>query len=311
MKIVITGALGHIGSRLIREMPFSFPGCEIIMLDNLLTQRYCSLFNLPSEGHYQFLEADVLEVDLKPLFKNADVVIHLAAITNAAASFGNSEKVEQVNFEGTKRVAKACLEAGSALFFPSTTSVYGTQASLVDEECSPDELKPQSPYAESKLKAEELLAQMGQEVGLRYIVARLGTICGVSKGMRFHTAVNKFCWQAVMRQPLTIWRTALHQKRPYLSLTDAIGSSKFIIQNQIFDNRIYNVVTKNLTPADLIRMIEKQSGPLNIEYTDSKIMNLLSYEVANRRFLDCGFVFSGDIEKDITETIGLLQSRGR
>ena len=34
--------------------------------------------------------------------------------------------------------------------------------------------------------------------------------------MRFHTAVNKSCWQAVMGQPLTVWETAYGQKRTYL-----------------------------------------------------------------------------------------------
>jgi nucleoside-diphosphate-sugar epimerase len=311
MKTVITGALGHIGSRLIRDLPCAFPGGEIIMLDNLSTQRYCSLFNLPREGNYRFIEADILDYDLKPLLKHADVVIHLAAITNAAASFGNPDQIEQVNFEGTQKVAQACLEMDTPIFFPSTTSVYGTQAALVDEDCSIDELKPQSPYAESKLKAEGLLYQMGQDAGLRYVICRFGTICGVSEGMRFHTAVNKFCWQSVMGLPLTIWSTALHQRRPYLSLVDAVESLKFIIQNEIYDNRIYNVVTQNLTPADLVRMIEAHVGQLEIQYTDSQIMNLLSYEVANRRFLDRGFAFSGNIENDISETISLMRTSNR
>ncbi len=44
MKFVITGALGHIGSQLIRELPKMFPNAEIVMIDNLSTQRYCSFF---------------------------------------------------------------------------------------------------------------------------------------------------------------------------------------------------------------------------------------------------------------------------
>lgn len=307
-KIVITGALGHIGSQLIRELPQAFPGCEILMLDNLSTQRYCSLFNLPRNGSYRFIEADVLNYDLNSAFRDADVVIHLAAITNAAASFSNPEQVEEVNFIGTERVARACVDVGTPLIFPSTTSVYGTQAMLVDEDCSEDELKPQSPYAESKLKAENLLNCLAREADFRYITCRFGTICGISPGMRFHTAVNKFCWQAVMGQPLTIWRTALHQKRPYLSLVDAVAALEFIIQKELYDNRVYNVVTENLTPADLVRMIEVHVAKLEIKYTDSQIMNLLSYEVSNSRFLEQGFVFSGSIQRDISETISLLHA---
>ena len=49
MKIIITGALGHIGSKIVRLFPEIFPDSEIIMIDNLMTQRYVSLFDLPDK----------------------------------------------------------------------------------------------------------------------------------------------------------------------------------------------------------------------------------------------------------------------
>ena len=84
MRVVVTGALGHIGSRLIRELPRAWPGAEIVMLDNLATERYASLFDLPEQGRYEFVEADVLDADLGRVFRGADAVIHLAALTNVA-----------------------------------------------------------------------------------------------------------------------------------------------------------------------------------------------------------------------------------
>lgn len=308
MKLVITGALGHIGSRLIREMPTMFPNVDIVIVDNLSTQRYCSLYNLPKTGHFQFIEADVLTCDLESIFTGADVVIHLAAITDATNSFNNREQVELVNFHAVERVGKACCNVGCAMIFPSTTSVYGTKAEFVDEDCSKNELIPQSPYAESKLKAEEYLNLLGSQQGLNYIICRLGTICGVSPGMRFHTAVNKFCWQAVMGQPITVWRTAMHQTRPYLSLGDAIRAFGFIIRNKIFNRLVYNILTDNLTPREIIDRIEQHVGQVQIEIIDSMIMNMLSYKVSCQHFKDLGFTFSGSVSTDISDTIALLST---
>lgn len=307
MRIVVTGSLGHIGSQLIRELPSVLPGAEILMLDDLSTQRYCSLFDLPVEGRYRFVETNVLTADLASLFTGADAVVHLAAITDATSSFDNQDKVEEVNFAGTERVARACIEAGCALIFPSTTSVYGTQAEIVDENCPVTDLKPQSPYAESKLKAERLLQTLGEREGLRFIICRFGTIFGTSVGMRFHTAINKFCWQAVMGQPITVWKTALHQNRPYLELGDAIRSLKFIIQKRLYSGDLYNVVTVNTSVNDIIEIIRLFVPDLEIQYVDTKIMNQLSYHVSNRLFKNLGFDFTGDLESGIGKTIQLLK----
>lgn len=308
MRLIVTGALGHIGSQLIREIPSVIPDVEVLMLDDLSTQRYCSLFNLPAEGRYRFIEADVMTADLAALFQGADAVVHLAAITNATASFDIQEKVEEVNFAGTERVARACIETGCALIFPSTTSVYGTQAEVVDENCSIDDLKPQSPYAESKLRAERLLQALGETEGLRFIICRFGTIFGTSVGMRFHTAINKFCWQAVMGQPITVWRTALNQNRPYLELGDGIRSLKFILQKSLYDGNLYNVVTVNTSVKSIVDIIRTHIPDLEIQYVDTKIMNQLSYHVSNQLFRNLGFEFEGDLKKGIGETIQLLRN---
>jgi len=306
MRVIVSGALGHIGSRLIRELPVIFPGLEVVMIDSMLTNRYASLFNLPTEGRYRFLEMNVLNADLISVIDGADVVIHLAAITDAAGSFNNKEQVETNNFNATARVAEACASLGCPMIHMSSTSVYGTHKNMVDECCQPDDLKPQSPYAETKLKEEDYLFELGRSKGLKFIVCRFGTICGISPDMRFHTAVNKFCWQAVMGQPLTVWTTALHQKRPYLSLHDAMKAYQFIIQGGLYDNKIYNVLTDNLTVNDIVQNISTHIPQVSIMYVDNEIMNQLSYEVSNQRFMDHGFRYSGSIARDIEETIALL-----
>lgn len=306
-KIVVCGALGHIGSRLIRSLPDQYPGVEIVLLDNLSSQRYSSLFNLPQNGRYRFFEKDVLTDDLAPIFEGADVVVQFAAITNAAGSFDIREKLERENYLATERVAAACLKTGSALINMSSTSVYGTQKEVVDEDCGEEDLQPQSPYAETKLREEKLLAELGRSDGLRFVTFRFGTIFGISPGMRFHTAVNKFCWQAVTGQPITVWRTALHQVRPYLDIEDAVRAIHHVIGRDMYDRKIYNVLTLNASVNEILDIIRTHITSISIEYVDTKIMNQLSYHVSNQRFCSLGFEFHGDLRRGVADTISLLK----
>jgi len=307
MKIIVTGAIGHIGSYVVRDLAHQFPGAEIVMIDNMMTQRFPSLFNLPATGCYSFLEADVTSMDLRPVLQDAHAVIHLAAITDAAGSFDKAAQLEANNYETTLKVAEACAETGARLIGLSSTSVYGTQNEVVSEDCSPDELKPQSPYATTKLKEEELITRLCAEKGLKGIYCRFGTIFGASPGMRFHTAVNKFCWQAAMGQPITVWSTAYNQKRPYLDLLDAARAISFIIRNDLFDGGIYNVLTLNATVRQIVDTIREFVPRLEVTFVDNRIMNQLSYEVSCERFVSQGFTFAGDLRRGIGETIALLR----
>jgi len=308
MKIVITGALGHIGSQLLRDLAYEFPQAEIELIDSLMTQRFTSLFNLPVIGRYRFIEGDVTSMDLLPHLKGAHVVIHLAAITDASGSFNKAAELEANNYKGTERVAHACAAAGVRLISLSSTSVYGTQSNVVSEDCSEDELKPQSPYASTKLREERLVAEMSVTKSLKAVTCRFGTIFGASPGMRFHTAVNKFCWQAVMGQPITVWSTAYDQKRPYLDLFDASRAIAFIIRQDLFDGRVYNVLTLNATVREIADCIREFMPDLQVVFVDSKIMNQLSYDTSNEKFKSAGFSFLGDLQRGIGKTISLLGS---
>lgn len=305
MRICITGALGHIGSALIRRL--QSPQLEkVYLVDNMLTQRYVSLFDLPMGIPFQFEEIDINSKRMKEIISDCDVLIHLAAITNAEMSFERQKEVEEVNIKGLAHIANECAVSGCKLLFPSSTSVYGSQDKQVDEKCPDDELKPQTPYADSKLFGERLLRNLSQQQGLRYVIFRVGTIFGYSLGMRFHTAVNKFCWQASMGVPITVWRTALHQKRPYCGVIDAARAFQFFMEDGRIDNRIYNIVTQNFTVNDIIEKIKKYMPDVLIQFVDSPIMNQLSYEVSNARSLASGFTYEDMIDVGIGQTMAKL-----
>ncbi|MCA9400230.1 MAG: SDR family oxidoreductase [Candidatus Omnitrophica bacterium] len=306
MIITITGALGHIGSAFMRAI--DVPDINRInLIDNFMTQRYVSLFDLPDHLPYKFMEVDILDDRVEGVIKQSDIVVHLAAVTNAEASFHNQDDVEAVNKNGLRKIADHCVKHKTKLIFVSSTSVYGVQKNLVDETATEKELKPQSPYAETKRDGEKYLQQLGKEKGLEFITFRLGTIFGYSIGMRFHTAVNKFLWQASLGEKITVWKTALHQKRPYCALEDCIRAFNYVIRHNLFDGEIYNILTANLTVNDIIESIRVHVPDLSIELVDSPIMNQLSYNVSVAKARQRGFVFEGDLQRSVEEVLRRLK----
>jgi nucleoside-diphosphate-sugar epimerase len=306
MNIVVTGGLGHIGSKLIRTLEREPEVTNILVFDSFLTQRFTSLFDLGKNSKVRFFECDVKNISKKELeiFGQITAVIHLAAMTDASGTLDKRNELFENNLGSTKHIVELCKETGTPLIFPSSTSVYGSQSELVDE--TNGELKPQSPYAECKLQEEKLVLD-AFEGGLRGAVLRLGTIHGVSSGMRFHTAVNKFCFQASLGLPLTVWKTALHQRRPYLSLDDAISCFLFLIKKNELDGNLFNVVTANYSVSDIIDAINRcMERECVLDFVESKIMNQLSYEVSNRKIIGLGFKFTGSLNRDVQETMDLL-----
>ena len=304
-KILITGALGHIGANLIRNINENLVD-EVLILDNLESRRYPSLYNLPKKKYkYRFIHDDILTADFDKYLKGVSVAIHLAAITDAEGRHKIPEKVERVNFGGLQRLADACLKNKVKILFPSTTSVYGSQANVVDETCK--ELKPQSPYAWAKLRSEEYLKSL-QPKGLKFVVCRFGTIFGHSIGMRYDTAVNRFTWQAATGLPLSVWKTAWRQKRPYLDLADCVRAINFILEKDLFNDETYNVLTKNFTVEDVVKTIKQFVPKLVVNYVDSPIMNQLSYDVDDTKFRKLGFKPKGNLKRGISGKISSLKS---
>ena len=111
-----------------------------------------------------------------------------------------------------------------------------------------------------------------------------------------------------MSQPLTVWKTAMDQKRPYLGVDDAVRAIKFIINQRLFDQDIYNVVSKNHTVRDIVNAIEKNLPDVRVELVESQIMNQLSYDVAAGKIGSQGFNPVDSLNKGVEDTLIMLKS---
>ena len=306
MNILITGSLGHIGSSLLVNLIRIKKLKSVYLIDSLRSNNVNVLFNLnfKKKIDVKFIKGDLLKMnELNKIKKKIDVVIHLASITNAAESFSIKKLLFKNNFGIFKNIVSFCIKKKSKLVHLSSTSVYGLQSELVDEFTK--DLAPQSPYAEEKITEENYLKKNSKK--LKYTTLRLGTITGISKGMRFHTAVNKFCFNTVLREDIPVWGKALNLHRPYLSLQDAIKTIIFLINKKKFNNQIYNVVTANYTVKDILNLIKKNKFKLKIKIIKSPILNQHSFKVSRKKIELLGLKLSNSIAKDIKSTLNLLK----
>jgi nucleoside-diphosphate-sugar epimerase len=245
---------------------------------------------------------DLIDIGVFRKLNDIDVIVHLASITNSEYSFENKNEIYKNNYLIFKNVVNFAIKKKIKLIHISSTSVYGSQIGTVYEE--EKNLNPQSPYAEVKILEEKFLFKNTKQ--LNYVTLRFGTIFGTSYGMRFHTVVNKFCFNVVLKKPLPVWATAFNQYRSYLSIKDAIKSINFIIKKNIYNNEIYNVLTNNFTVQDILNSIKKNKLEFKIKKTFSKIMNQHSYNVSKEKFENLGIQLKSDLDKSIKETFQLF-----
>ena len=307
MNLLITGSCGHIGSYITENIHKIKRIKQTFLIDNLKSNSFRSLFNLKKKNNLKFFLTDLNDPKSLNKFKNIDIIIHCASMTNAEKSFENKKIMFDNNLNCLKTVLNYCKKNKTKLIHISSTSVYTKQfQKIVDENCEKKFLNPKSPYAKIKLIEEEILKKNKKK--LDYITLRFGTIAGISKGIRFHTAVNKFCLNAAIDEPIEVYKTALNQYRPYLSLKDAFKTFKFCIENNFFENDVFNVFSENYTVKQILKKIKKIKKKITIKFVTSKIMNQLSFHVSKEKIRRKGLVLNSKIDKDIKDTLKLLSN---
>ena len=80
--------------------------------------------------------------------------------------------------------------------------------------------------------------------------------------MRFHTVTNKFLWNAITGNPVTIWKPGTG-KRPYLSLHHAKDAIFNIMKNKP-KSGVYNAVSEHWNPLEITDVIKRYKPDLDV-----------------------------------------------
>lgn len=127
-----------------------------------------------------FTQSDIMNPsELDELFTkwSPRAVIHLAALTSVEESVAQPLAYQECNLVGTENIVNAMLKHRCQLIvFSSTCAVYGNApGGLVTENSA---VEPQSPYAETKLAAENLLSKYSEQNNIKPMIFRYFNVAG-------------------------------------------------------------------------------------------------------------------------------------
>ncbi|MFN8464939.1 MAG: NAD-dependent epimerase/dehydratase family protein [Caldilineaceae bacterium] len=237
MRILITGGAGFIGSHTVTAALAA--GHEVRVVDNLYTG---SRTNLPQR--VEFIAADVRELGvMHEAMAGCDAVIHLAALVSVPQSLVEPEETYGVNTTGTVAALEAARRAGVRRFvLASTCSVYGSLPGR-KEESSP--VRPQVPYAASKLMAEHWTQLYWRAYGMETAVLRYFNVYGPRQRADSPYSGVLARWSAAVAagEPCLIFGDG-EQTRDFVSVHDIAAANLAMATQPAGEwGEIYNVAT--------------------------------------------------------------------
>jgi UDP-glucose 4-epimerase len=172
VRVLVTGGAGFIGSNLVRELLDD--DHEVVVLDDLSTGDNGNLAGLKID----FLNASILEASsLRDAADGCQAIVHLAARPSVPRSIANPELTHEVNVTGTVRVLEVARALGNPhVILASSSSVYGANRVLPKSETALP--LPLSPYAVSKLAAEQYALAWTHTYGLEVLAFRFFNVFG-------------------------------------------------------------------------------------------------------------------------------------
>ena len=216
MKIIVTGNMGYVGPVLISHLKSRYPDSKITGIDIGFFGHCLTAANALPERHIdvQYF-IDVRSIP-HSVFRDADAVVHLAAISNDPMGNEYKNVTMEVNHEASVRLANQAKAAGAKTFvFASSCSVYGFAEGAARDEQS--ELNPLTAYAVSKINTEHSVHSLA-DGDFKITSLRFPTACGMSDRLRLDLVLNDFVASAIASNRIDIlsdgspWRPLIDVK---------------------------------------------------------------------------------------------------
>ena len=299
-KIIITGGLGYIGTELCKLYSGVSWHHDIVVIDNrFISERVNQIRN----WNMEFIQGDILDKDLMlKLCKDADLVHHLAGITDVPRTKNDSskiqdDKIKEVGEIGTQNILDA-ISNKCKIIFPSTHVVFEGINEVRTDISENEKTNPVLSYSTSKAINEDQLKKSGKN----YIILRLGSVYGYSSDtMRIDIMPNLFSKISSQNGTLKLFAGG-RQIKSLVPLVDVARCFKFMEEKSEINKEIFNLSKETLTVKEVAEICKKHNPKITLKETNDEVPNL-GFSLSNKKLLNTGFEFLYNLNENIKEMI--------
>ena len=253
MRYIVTGGAGFIGSNIVKKLVAR--GDDVTVIDNLNTGKEENLKSVIDK--ITFLKDSILNMELlEKQSQNIDGIFHQAALASVQDSFSKLDEYHNVNVNGTENILKLAKKNDFRVVYASSSSVYGNPERIPIKES--DKKNPINPYAETKLKKEQLAIKYS-EMGVKVIGLRYFNVFGKGQSKEYAGVLKLFLERIRDKLPPKINGDGT-QFRDFVYVEDVADANIMSMDSDI-NHGFYNVGTNtSITILDLAKTIIKSSG---------------------------------------------------
>ena len=253
MRYIVTGGAGFIGNNIVKKLVAR--GDDVTVIDNLNTGKEENLKSVIDK--ITFLKDSILNRELlEKQSQNIDGIFHQAALASVQDSFSKLDEYHGVNVNGTENILKLAKKNDFRVVYASSSSVYGNPERIPIKES--DKKNPINPYAETKLKKEQLAIKYS-EMGVKVIGLRYFNVFGKGQSKEYAGVLKLFLERIRDKLPPKINGDGT-QFRDFVYVEDVADANIMSMDSDI-NHGFYNVGTNtSITILDLAKTIIKSSG---------------------------------------------------
>jgi nucleoside-diphosphate-sugar epimerase/2-polyprenyl-3-methyl-5-hydroxy-6-metoxy-1,4-benzoquinol methylase len=299
-QILITGGLGYIGYELCKIYSGSSWHDKVIVVDkNFTSLRVKQL----TDWNIEFYQGDILDYNfINKFVPNADVIHHLAGITNVAyvSSDKNLERdnlIKTTAIQGTNNILKL-MKSDAKIIFPSTHVVFGglnTTERLIKETRKKN---PTLEYSKNKSQNEDDITKSGKN----YVILRLASVYGFSvDSTRIQIVPNLFSKITSENGTIKLYGKGV-QLKSLVSLIDVARCFKYIEEKKKINKEIFHISNENLTIKDIALKCKKINPEVKIIETNDEIPHQ-GYTLDSKKIKTKGFKFLYSLDNSLKEMI--------